>query len=92
MVLTGPQMNAFHLNPDQMGVTAAAKAQLAQEGLDSVDDLAEFDEKSLLQACKNARAAGHSVDAKSVSRLTTAIDLVKHCNAVGRTLTSVNVA
>ena len=75
-----------------MGLTAAARTQLEDEGLMFVDDLGEFDEKSLLQACKNARTAGHPVGAKSVSRLATAVDLVKYHGTAERPLTAANIA
>ena len=92
MVLAGPQTTNFFQAAAQMGLAAAARTQLKAEGLVFVDDLGEFDKKSLLQACKNARTAGHSVGAKSVSRLATAVDLVKHCGTVRRPLTAANIA
>ena len=92
MVLAGPQTTNFFQAAAQMGLTAAARTQLKAEGLMFVDDLGEFDEKSLLQACKNARTADHPVGAKSVSRLTTAVDLVEHCGTAERPLTAANIA
>ena len=43
MVLTGAQTLAFFTNEDQMGVPAETVAQMEQEGITNVDDLAEFD-------------------------------------------------
>ena len=49
MVLTAAQTTAFFVNPDQMGIPHAAMVQMQQEGIQSVADLADFENQSLQQ-------------------------------------------
>ena len=49
MVLTAAQMTAFFENTNQMGIQHATVVELAQEGIQSVDDLANFDKDALKQ-------------------------------------------
>ena len=49
MVLTAAQTTSFFENADQMGVQHAAVIQLALEGIQMVDDLADFDKEALQQ-------------------------------------------
>ena len=53
MVLTAAQMTAFFKNADQMVVQHATVVQLAQEGIQSIDDLADFDKDALQQLADN---------------------------------------
>ena len=53
MVLTAVQTTAFFENNDQMGIPHAMVIQLQQEGIDTIDDLVDFDEDSLSQLDKN---------------------------------------
>ena len=92
MVLTAAQVTAFFQGPDQMGVTAATRAQLQIEGIDTVSDLADLDEKSFKQMCENVRAADQPLGAKSQRRLFTAISLLKYYATVSRPLTAGNIA
>ena len=49
MVLTAAQTTSFFENADQMGVQHATVIQLALEGIQTVDDLADFDKEALQQ-------------------------------------------
>ena len=53
MVLTAAQTTAFFENADQMGVQHAMVVQLAQEGIQSVADLTDFDKDALQQLADN---------------------------------------
>ena len=53
MVLTATQTTAFFEKADQMGVQHATVAQLALEGIQSVDDLAGFEKEALQQLADN---------------------------------------
>ena len=61
MVLTAAQTTAFFENADQMGVQHATVVQLAQEGIQSIDDLANFDREALQQLADNLRHPGGRV-------------------------------
>ena len=61
MVLTAAQMTAFFENADQTGVQHATVVQLALEGLQSVDDLADFDKEALQQLADNLQRPGGRV-------------------------------
>ena len=58
MVLTAAQTTAFFEDPAQMGIPHETVLQLVQEGIDSVDDLADFDKDSLQQLADNLRRPG----------------------------------
>ena len=58
MVLTAAQTTAFFENADQMGVQHAMVVQLAQEGIQSIDDLADFDKEALQQLADNLQCPG----------------------------------
>jgi hypothetical protein len=49
MVFTINQTTAFFKNADQMGIPADTQAQLANEEIEPVSDLADFDKKALTQ-------------------------------------------
>ena len=53
MVLTAAQTTAFFENNDQMGIPHATVIQLQQEGIDTIDDSADFDKDSLVQLAAN---------------------------------------
>jgi hypothetical protein len=55
MVFTGGQTTAFFENVDQMGIPHATVIQLVEEGIDEVQDLAEFDRDTLTQVADNLR-------------------------------------
>lgn len=61
MVLTAAQTAAFFQNAGQMGIPAATVAQLGNEGIDAVSDLADFDKTSLQQLADNLRRPGGRV-------------------------------
>ena len=58
MVLTAAQVQAFFTFPDQMAIPAATVTQLAEEGIASVQDLAEFDKDTFAQVLENLRKPG----------------------------------
>ena len=58
MVLTTAQMTSFFENADQMGVQHARVVQLALEGIQTVDDLADFDKEALQQLADNVQSPG----------------------------------
>ena len=58
MVLTAAQTTAFLESPDQMGIPHATMAQMQQEGIQSVADLADFEKDSLQQLADNLRKPG----------------------------------
>ena len=60
MVLTAAQTTSFFENVDQMGVQHATVVQLALEGIQTVDDLADFDKEALQQLVDNLRRPGGS--------------------------------
>ena len=98
MVLTAAQTTAFFENADQMGVQHATVVQLALEGIQTVDDLADFDQEALQQLADNLRRPGGRVPtpafvfgAKSQKRLGIACELVRYYNTVGHDLTAVNM-
>ena len=53
MVLTAAQITTFFTNNNQMGMAQATVNQLANKGITTVDDLAEFDKESLQQVAEN---------------------------------------
>ena len=58
MVFTATQKNAFFTEADQLAITLDMRAQLATEVLETVDDLAEFYDKSLKQITDTLRRPG----------------------------------
>jgi hypothetical protein len=106
MVLTQQQTTAFFEGPDQMGIPHETVIQMADEGIDQVSDLADFDD--MKQVAENLRhPPGRIQDpnnpnrtiptpsfrfgARSKLRLEAAAKLVKFCNAIGRDLTAQNI-
>ena len=53
MVVTDTQTNAFFTEPGQMALPANTRPSTAQEGLEDLDYLVEFDKKSLKQITEN---------------------------------------
>jgi hypothetical protein len=96
MVLTAAQTTAFFENADQMAIPNATVLQLVAEGIDSVDDLSEFDKDTISQIASNLRrpaAGNHFVfGAKSQKRLAVACKIVRYYETVGRPLTAGNLA
>jgi hypothetical protein len=95
MVLTAAQTTAFFKNAQQMSIPNATVVQLVSEGINTVDDLAEFDKDTINQIASNLchpPAGQHYVfGAKSQKRLTAAAEIVRYYDTVGRTLTSANL-
>ena len=55
MVFTAAQTTAFFENANQMALPRATVVQLANDGIVTVEDLAEFDKSSLTQIADNLR-------------------------------------
>ena len=58
MVLMAAQMTAFFEDVAQMGIPHVTVIQLQQEGISSINDLADFDKDSLQQLADNLRCPG----------------------------------
>ena len=102
MPLTNGQINDFFIQANQMAIPQATVDQLVTEGINNVDDLAEFDETSFKQVTENLRrpsgvdAAGNpnrpfTFGAKSQMRLLAACQMVKFYQDIGRPLTASNI-
>ena len=61
MVLAAAQTTSFFVNADQMRVQHATVVQLALEGIQTVDDLADFDKEALQQLEDNLQSRGGRV-------------------------------
>ena len=61
MVVTAAQTTGFFSEPGQMALPAATRIVIAQEGLEDLADLVEFDEQSLKQITDNLRHPGGRV-------------------------------
>ncbi len=97
MVLTAAQTQAFFTQPNQMGIQPATLAQLNIEGINTVDDLAEFNKDSIEQLAANLRrpAGGGPplpFGIRSQQRLEVACNAVRYYETTGRALTVGNVA
>ena len=93
MVLTAAQTANFFQQNAQMAISAPTVAQLANEGIQTVNDLLDFDKDSIKQVANNLRrppggAAAFTFGAKSHQRLLVACDLVRYYDTVGRNLTA----
>ena len=100
MVLTAAQTTAFFENAAQMAIPNATVLELANEGINTVDNLAEFDKETIDQIASNLRrpavapaAGGHHFvfGAKSQKRMIVACELVRFYNTIGRPLTAPNI-
>jgi hypothetical protein len=99
MVLTAGQTTAFFENAAQMAIPHDTVLELVNEGINTVDDLAEFDKDTIDQIAYNLRrpavapAGGHDFvfGAKSQKRLTVACELVRFYATVGRAITAANI-
>ena len=92
---TNAQLNAFFTNRPQMALPAAVRARLAQEGLATVDDFADFREAQLKQAYKNLRTAIPGVPAVTNpdgTIATAAIPAVQPCLVSARCALRLKVA
>ena len=61
MVITAAQTTAFFSEPGQMALPASTRIAIAQERLEDLADLVEFDERSLKQITDNLRRPGGRV-------------------------------
>ena len=86
MVLTAAQTAAFFEEAAQMGIPHVTVLQLQQEGILSVDDLADFDKDSLQQLADTGATIPTPpfvFGAKSQKRLLVACNLVCYYDTVG---------
>jgi hypothetical protein len=58
MVLTAAQTTAFFEDPGEMGIPHETVVQLALEGIESINDLADFNKDALQQLADNLRRPG----------------------------------
>jgi hypothetical protein len=99
MVLTAAQTTAVFESAKQMAIPNATVLELFNEGINTVDDLAEFDKETIDQIANNLRGpavapvGGHHFvfGAKSQKRLKVACELVRYYTTVGRPLTAANI-
>ena len=61
MIVTATQTTDFFTEPGYMDLPANTRLLISQEGLEDLDDLVEFDEKSLNQITENLRLPGGRV-------------------------------
>ena len=61
MVITAAQMTAFFSEPGHMDLPATTRIAIAQEGVEDLADLIEFDKRSLKQITDNFRRPGGRV-------------------------------
>ena len=97
MVLTNAQTIAFFMDNAQMALPEATFTQLLVKGIQTVDNLIDFDKDSLKQVANNLHrpaggAAAFLFGAKLHKRLLVATKLVKYYKTVGRGLTAANIA
>jgi hypothetical protein len=95
MVLTAAQTTQFFEGDAQMAIPNGMVLELVNEGINTVDDLAEFDKDTIGQVAYNlhrpAVGAGPFVfGAKSQKRLIVACELVRYYETVGRPLSAAN--
>ena len=96
MVLTTLQITNFFQQNTKMTIPAETVAQLANEGIQTVDDLHDFDKDCIKQVANNLRcppggAAAFTFGAKSHQRLIVACGLICYYETVGRNLTATNL-
>jgi hypothetical protein len=95
MVLTAAQTTLFFENGTQMAILHATVLELVNKGINTVDDLSEFDKDTIGQIAYNLRRppAGAPLvfGAKSQKRLIVACELVRYYETVGRPLTAANI-
>ena len=61
MVLTAAQIQSFFEDADQIAIPHATVIQLQNEGIDSPDDLQDFEKDTLLQVAENLRKPGDRI-------------------------------
>ena len=58
MVITAAQTTAFFENAEQMGIPAATRARLQQEGITMIRDLLDFYPEDIKQVAETLRMPG----------------------------------
>jgi len=84
MVLTANQIQTFFTANGQIGLPLNSFQALANEGINSVNALKEFDKDDIVQMAKNLRSANLVFGAKSQKRLIATCQLVRYYDAVGK--------
>jgi hypothetical protein len=95
MVLTTAQTTSFFEGADQMAISNATVLELINEGINTVDDLSEFDKDTIVQIAYNLRQPPAGTPfvfgTKSQKRLIVACERVRYYETVGRALTAANL-
>ena len=96
MVLTVGQMAAFFMGDNGLAIPAQTVAQMANKGITTIDNLAEFDKDSVetlaSTLCCGARGGPPLVfGAKSQLRIIVAGELVRHYESIGHTNTTASL-
>ncbi len=95
MVLTAAQTTLFFEGAAQMAIPNATVLELFNEGINTVDDLSEFDTDTIVQIAYNLRrppaGAPFVLGAKSQKRQMVACQLVRYYETAGRALTAANL-
>jgi hypothetical protein len=93
--LNGGANDTFFEDAAQMAIPNATVVELVNEGIDTVDDLPEFDKDTIGQIAYNLRRppAGNPFvfGAKSQKRLIVACELVQYYETTGQALTVANI-
>jgi hypothetical protein len=95
MILTAAQTALFFENAAQMVIRNATVVELVNEGINTVDDLLEFEKDTIAQIvynlCRPPAGAPHVFGGKSQKRLIVACELVRYSETTGRALTAANL-
>ena len=96
MALTNDQTTSFFEDAAQTAIPHNTVLELRNKGINTVDDLEDFDKDDLDQIAHNlcrpaSGTAAFVFGAKSQKRLLVATQLVKYYNTVGRALTAANL-
>jgi hypothetical protein len=95
MVLTAAQTALFFENAAQMAIPNATVVELVNKGINTVDDLSEFDKDTIDQiaynVCPPPAGSPHVFGAKSQKQLIVACELVRYYETTGRALTAANL-
>ena len=92
MVFTVAQTAAFFTGDNGLAIPAQTVAQMANEGITTVNDLAEFDKDSVETLASTLRCGAGGgpplvFGAKSQLRMIVACELVRYYDSIGHTIT-----
>ena len=93
MPLTNQQTTTFFENADNLGIPHNVRVALREEGIDSVEDLLEFDKAAIEQIASNFRRRTPPITfgAKMQKRMVEACDLIRFYRDIGRVWTPGNI-